>query len=136
MPASSKVNGSSPLLAAVMSTPPLAQFFSADSAGIAPFFAQFAVAVAETVDSLEPARICVWLLVSAAKARPTGTVVEACTVSAAEPSAAPSGTSKNSSLPLAAVVTALPSLSTTLTPLAAASAGGVDRRRCRRWCAR
>ena len=42
VPSSSKVNASSPLLAAVMSTPPLAQFFSADSAGIAPFFAQFA----------------------------------------------------------------------------------------------
>ena len=64
------------------------------SAGIAPFFAQVAVAVAETVDSLEPARICVWLLVTPAKARPTGTEVVACTVSVAEPSAASAGTSK------------------------------------------
>ena len=74
-----------------MSTPPLAQFFSAVSAGTAPFSAQVAVAVAETVDSLEPARICVWLLVSPAKARPTGHGVVAWTVSEAEPSAASCG---------------------------------------------
>lgn len=94
IPIRSNVNVSSPVLAAVMSTPPLAQFFWADRAGIAPFAAQFAVTVADTVDSLEPASICVWLRVSEVKARPTGTVVEACTVSEAEPSAPSFGTSK------------------------------------------
>lgn len=53
MPSSSKVNGASPSLAAVMSTPPLSQFSAADRAGIAPVSAQVALAVAETVDSLE-----------------------------------------------------------------------------------
>lgn len=94
VPASSKVNASSPVLLAVMSTPPLAQFFSAVTAGTAPFSAQVAVAVAETVDSLEPARIMVWLLMSPAKTRPTGTDVVAWTVSEAEPSVASSGTEK------------------------------------------
>lgn len=41
-------------------------------------------------------RICVWLRVSEVKARPTGTVVEACTVREVEPSAPSFGTSKKS----------------------------------------
>ena len=123
-PISSNVNASSPLLTAVMSTPPSSQFFSAVSAGIAPFAAQSTVAVAETVDSLEPARICVWLRESEAKARPTGTLVDACTVSDADPSGLSFGMSKKRRLPSAAEVTGLPCPSTTFTPLAAVSAGG------------
>ncbi len=52
------------------------------------------MARAETVDSLEPARIWVWVRVVPAKARPTGTEVVVWTVSEAEPSVEPSGTSK------------------------------------------
>ena len=97
LPASWKVNASSPLLVAMTSTPLLAQSTMAVTAGIAPCLAQVAVAWAVTVLSLEPARIWVWLdLLSPTpwKARPTGTLVVAWTVSAADPSGVPAGTSK------------------------------------------
>ncbi len=93
-PASSKVYGSSPRLAAVTSTPPSAQFFRAVSAGAAPVSAQVAVARAVTVDSLEPARIWVWVRSVPAKARPTGTEAVAWTPREAVPSAVSFGTSK------------------------------------------
>ncbi len=110
------------------STPPLTQFFSAVTAGIGPLVAQFAVAVAVTVDSLEPARICVWLsacLPTPVKTRPTGTLVAAWTDSDAVPSSAPCGTSKKTSSPFLTEVTSWPSLPTTFTPALAASEPGV-----------
>lgn len=69
-------------------------------------------------------RIIVWLLISPAKTRPTGTEVEAWTENEEEPSVASWGTEKYRSVPSAASVTGLPALSVTWTPLAAASAGG------------
>ncbi len=79
----------------MISTPPLAQSFLAVTAGMAPLVAQFAVAAAETVLSLEPARIIVWVRVwSPMKARPTGTLVAAVALNETEPSGAPAGTSK------------------------------------------
>lgn len=114
------------MLDAMTSRPPLAQSLATVTAGTAPFFAHVAVDRAVTVESLEPARIMVWLLpLMLTKARPSGTFVETSALTWAVPSAVPAGTSTKISSPSPALVTALPSLSTT--PMPAGAPGTTDR---------
>ncbi len=121
LPSSVKSNGASPLLVAVTSTPPSAHFCSAVKFGSAPLSAHDALASASALTDFCCARISFcdalslcWFL--PLKMRPASSFDVPETSTVAEPLSLPAAGLTYSSSPLPALVTGLPSLSTSLVP--------------------